>query len=76
MNYTPTPEERDPAPRMVDCTDRPDAIEACGQNTLTSPRGGYVGGRFLVYADSLAEWQGKDWVDRMPPERVRKERKK
>jgi hypothetical protein len=62
MTYVIPPAPVDPKPLMVDCTDRPDLqeiIEASVRGGRKDPRGGWKGGRYLVYADSLKDWRGE-----------------
>ena len=59
MTYQVPPVPPEPKPQMVDCTDRQDIIEACKSGDRKAPRGGWKGGRFLVYADSLKDWRGE-----------------
>ncbi len=59
MTYVIPPEPKDPKPEMIDCTDRPDIIEACkNPTTIKHPDGDWYGGRFLVYRRSLKNWTG------------------
>ena len=58
--YQIPPPPPDPKHDMIDCTDKPDIIAACEQTEYTQahdPRGGWYGGRFLVYADSLRQYR-------------------
>jgi hypothetical protein len=49
----------DAKPGMVDCTNRPDIIEACERAGMGDPIGAWFEGRFLVYTHSLKQWRGE-----------------
>lgn len=59
MTYAVPAALHDPKPAMVDCTDQPDVIAASLTAAFGSPRGGWYGGRFFAYSNSLREWRGE-----------------
>lgn len=59
MKYQVPAAPAEPKPDMTDCTDRPEIIAACEAGAFGAPRGGWFGGRFLVYRNSLREWRGE-----------------